>query len=267
VTIVGTRKASSYGVRAADAFSKAFVSRGVAVVSGMALGIDGRVHQASLDAGGLTVAILGCGADVVYPRSHTHLYQQILEQGVLLSELPPGSRPEKWTFPRRNRLLAALGDAALVVEGSCTSGAMQTADWCAELGRPVFAVPGPIFAENHNGCNQLIYEGAGLAADPSVTVEDFFFETRIHRNESGRGCLVEVAALAGSSRGEILDGCGSLSPHLESILVALEGGSLSADSLVEATDLSARQANVALAQLEIMGLIVRAGPGLFVRAP
>ncbi len=186
MTIVGTRKATAYGARAAEAFAAAFASRGVAVVSGMALGIDGRAHRASLEVGGLTVGVLGCGADIVYPRSHRTLYERILEQGVILSELPPGTPPGRWTFPQRNRLLAALGDAVLVVEGSRLSGAMQTADRSLELGRPVFAVPGPISVESHSGCNQLLYEGAVPAVDPCVTVEDFFLQTRIHTNESGR---------------------------------------------------------------------------------
>ncbi len=168
MTIVGTRRATPYGLRATEAFASAFAAAGVAVVSGMALGIDGRAHQAALDAGGLTVAVLGCGADVVYPQRHRGLYESISEDGVVLSELPPGTPPARWTFPHRNRLLAALGDAVLVTEGSRTSGALQTAGWALELGRPVFAVPGPIAMDCHEGCNRLLYDGAGPALDPWV---------------------------------------------------------------------------------------------------
>jgi len=267
VTIVGTRKATAYGAWAAEAFAAAFASNGVAVVSGMALGIDGRAHRAVLGAGGLTIAILGCGADIVYPRSHGSLYQRILEQGVILSELPPGTPPDRWTFPRRNRLLAALGDAVLVIEGSRVSGAMQTANWSLELGRPVFAVPGPISVESHRGCNQLLYEGAGPAVDPCVAVEDFFLETRIHTKESGRDGRVAGGMSSTPDRAGLRVGGASESPHGESILAALDGGPFSVDGLMEATGLSARQVNVALAQLEIMGKIVRAGPGQFIRAP
>jgi DNA protecting protein DprA len=265
--VVGTRKATGYGVRAAEAFAAAFASRGVAVVSGMALGIDGRAHRASLEVGGLTIAVLGCGADIAYPRSHKTLSERITEQGVLLSELPPGTPPGRWTFPQRNRLLAALGDAVLVVEGSRLSGSMQTANRALELGRPVFVVPGPISVESHSGCNQLLYEGAAPAVDPCVTVEDFFLQTRILRKESGRDIL---AADGTSATRDMPTGTarrGSEKPQGESILTALDGGPCSVDDLMEVVGLNARQVNVALAELEVMGRIVRAGPGQFIRAP
>ena len=137
----------------------AFAARGVAVISGMALGIDGRSHEAALEAGGMTVAVLGCGADIVYPARHRSLYELIAGKGLILSELPPGTPPAAWTFPHRNRLLAALGDAVVVIEGAPTSGAMQTADQAAGLGRPVFAVPGSIYSDNQRGCNLLVRDG------------------------------------------------------------------------------------------------------------
>lgn len=115
ITIVGTRRATAYGARAAEHFSCGFATAGCAVLSGMAFGIDTRVHKAALAAGGLTVAILGCGADVAYPKPNRWLYERIAEEGLVISELPPGSDPAPWTFPHRNRLLAALGDATLVV--------------------------------------------------------------------------------------------------------------------------------------------------------
>lgn len=267
MTIVGTRKATPYGIWAAEAFSAAFASQGVAVVSGMALGIDGHAHRACLQAGGLSVAVLGCGADIVYPRSHRNLYLRLVKEGAVLSELPPGTPPDRWTFPRRNRVLAALGDATLVAEGSRISGAMQTANWSAELGHPVFAVPGPIAGESHSGCNHLLYEGAVPAVEPCATVEDFLLETRIDRKESGRECpagntTASACDCAGAALGNVSD-----SGHLKSILAALGSGPRSVDGLVEAVGLSARNVNVALAQLEIMGRVARAGPGQFIRAP
>lgn len=239
-------------------------------MSGMALGIDGRAHLAALHAGGLTVAVLGCGADVVYPRSHRAIYEKILEQGVVLSELPPGARPERWTFPLRNRLLAALGDAVLVVEGSRTSGAMQTADRSLDLGRPVFAVPGPISTDSHSGCNHLLYEGAVPAVDPCVTVEDFFLQTRIDTNMSGRFAPVDGGMWSAGGRGGVTVCSARESPHGEhgeSILAVLAGGPCSIDGLVETAGLSARQVSIALAQLEVTGRVARAGPGCFIRAP
>ena len=135
ITIVGTRRASAYGTRAARDFAAAFAARGIAVVSGMALGVDGRSHEAALDVRGLTVAVLGCGADIVYPPRHRGLYQLIADKGVSRSaNFRQVFRRPRGRFPHRNRLLAALGDAVIVIEGSRTSGAMQTADQAAGLG-------------------------------------------------------------------------------------------------------------------------------------
>ena len=287
VTIVGTRRATPYGLRATEAFASAFAAAGVAVVSGLALGIDGRAHQAAFDAGGLTVAVLGCGADVVYPRRHRGLYEWIIRGGVVLSELPPGTPPARWTFPHRNRLLAALGDAVLVTEGSRTSGALQTAGWALELGRAVFAVPGPIGVDSHEGCNWLLYEGAGPALDPCVTVEDFLLQTRIERERrrtTERPSKADVGrkdssarersaarGIAGKAAGRLGDvggyRCQATGASVESIMEALEHGGCSVDRLVRHTGLATRQLTAALAEMELMGLVTRAGPGLYIRAP
>jgi DNA processing protein len=264
VTIVGTRKATVHGLRTAEAFASAFAARAVAVVSGMALGVDGRAHQAALETRGLTVAVLGCGADLVYPRHHRWLYEKIAEAGIILSELPPGTAPARWTFPHRNRLLAALGDSAVVVEASRTSGALQTANWALELGRPVFAVPGPINTDGHQGCNMLLYDGAIPALDPCVTVEDFLLQTRIERRQRRatddarrpqRGGEAERYPL----RGVVAGG--------EGILEALESGPSSVDGLMSRTGLTARAITAALAELELGGFAMRAGPGIYIRAP
>lgn len=264
VTIVGTRRASAYGVRAARDLAGAFAAHGIAVVSGMALGVDGRAHEAALEAGGTTVAVLGCGVDIVYPPRHRGLYQAISQRGLILSELPPGTPPSRWTFPHRNRLLAALGDAVIVVEGPPTSGAMQTAAQAAALGRPVFAVPGSIYVDNHRGCNQLLRDGAAPALDPGSTVEEFLAQTRIERGERrslelGHSVARQVVRtdpfreLAAAGR--------------EAILEAVAERPLSVDALVARTGSNARQVTAALAELELAGLVARAGPGVYIRAP
>jgi DNA processing protein len=260
ITVVGTRKSTPYGNRVADLFATAFVDRGVVVVSGLAMGIDGRAHQAALEAGGTTVAILGCGADIVYPARHRRLYDQVASEGVVISELPPGTAPARWTFPHRNRLLAALGDAVLVVEGSRVSGALQTAGAALELGRPVFAVPGLITNENHQGCNWLIYDGAAPAVDPSVTVEEFFLRTRIERKDRSPA-VGESAGVCSAKQGE------AWLPSHVLVLEALAAGVCSIDTLVSRTRMEARQVTVALAELEIRGLVARSGGGLYIRAP
>jgi DNA processing protein len=264
VTIVGTRRASAYGTRAARDIAAAFAARGIAVVSGMALGVDGRCHEAALDAHGLTAAVLGCGADIVYPRRHRGLYQLMVDRGLIISELPPGAPPARWTFPNRNRLLAALGDAVVVIEGSPISGAMQTADQGATLGRPVFAVPGSIYVENHRGCNLLLRDGAVPALDPDTTVEEFLLQTRIERGER-RPPEPEGGA---DRRGSGQDPFRELAAEgREAILEAIAERPSSIDSLVIRTGMSARHLTGALAELELAGLAARAGPGLYIRAP
>ena len=263
VTIVGTRRATAYGTRAAETFAMAFAAAGVAVVSGMAFGVDTRAHKAALAMGGLTVAVLGCGADVVYPGSNRWLYDKIAEEGIVFSELPPGTRPAPWTFPHRNRLLAALGDAVLVAEGSRTSGALQTANAALELGRPVFAVPGSIYAEGYRGCNHLLHEGANPAIEAEGAVEDFLFQTRIERGprqmrSDRRG------ASAGRSPGEPDSPTETRNEIVRSALVS---GSCSVDAVVVRTGLQAREVAAALAELELERSVTKVGPGMFARAP
>jgi DNA processing protein len=132
------------------------------VVSGLALGIDGVAHEAALDADGGTIAVLGCGIDVLYPREHRRLYDRVAAQGLLLSEFTPGEPPLRYHFPRRNRIIAALAQGVLVVEASRRSGSLITVDQATDLGRDVLAVPGPIGRESSAGTNELIRDGAAV---------------------------------------------------------------------------------------------------------
>ncbi len=264
VTVVGTRKASAEGLRTTEAFTSAFCSQGVAVISGMALGVDGRAHQTALERGMLTAAVLGCGADVAYPPRHRWLYEKIAKRGVVISELPPGTPPARWTFPHRNRLLAALGDAVVVIEGSLTSGAMQTANWALDLGRPVFSVPGSIYAEGYQGCNILLRDGASPALRPDLTVEDFLAQTRIDRGERRGSELHPSAGAELCSHG----GPGIAGGTREAgVLEALANGQASLDSLMAQTGLSVRELSAVVAELELAALVERGGPGMYIRAP
>ena len=256
VTIVGTRRASLGGLDAAEALAGAFAAAGVVVVSGMALGIDAQCHFGCLGAGGSTAAVLGSGADVAYPRRHLSLYRRILDTGVVLSELPPGAAPMPWTFPLRNRLLAALGDALVIVEAGERSGALLTCDWALELGREVFAVPGAVGIESTIGVNRLLYDGAVPALDSSQTVEDFLSATRIIRQDR-----TTAPASCGSGCG-----CGS-TPEDRLIELALGGPSTSVDELCAATGLSVRQVAAGLSRLELRRAIVEVVPGRFVLRP
>ena len=165
VTVVGTRSCTPYGVKAASELGYELAKQGALLVSGMAKGIDGEALRGALRAGGFTAAVLGGGADVVYPAANRRLYEDIAATGVILSEYPPGTEPRGEHFPVRNRLLSALSVATLVVEAPERSGALITAATALEQGREVFAVPGPFDAPMSRGCNGLIREGAGLVCE------------------------------------------------------------------------------------------------------
>lgn len=171
VAVVGTRNATEYGLRVARELSSDLARQGVLVVSGLAAGIDAAAHRGALEAGS-TLAVLGCGPDRIYPRENRALYGRILEAGALLSEYPPGTPPEPGHFPARNRIVAGLSSAVIVVEAGKKSGALITADLALEQGKEVCAVPGPIDAPQSLGTNHLLSQGARLVS----SVEDVLGE-------------------------------------------------------------------------------------------
>lgn len=171
VAIVGSRRADSYGREAAELFARTLAAEGVTVVSGFARGIDATAHRGALAAGGRTVAVLGCGLGVDYPRGHGPLGDEIATQGALVTEFPCSSPPRTWHFPLRNRSLAALAAGTLVVQAALRSGSLITAHHALDLGREVWAVPGRIFDEGSLGTNALIREGAHLAQHPADLLE------------------------------------------------------------------------------------------------
>ncbi|RQD73071.1 MAG: DNA-protecting protein DprA, partial [Candidatus Syntrophonatronum acetioxidans] len=164
--MVGTRKNTPYGKRATLAIARCLASYGFTIISGMARGIDTTAHYAALEVGGKTVAVLGCGVDVVYPGENYSLAQEIIKKGALISEFPPGTKPSPKNFPRRNRIISGLSLGLVVIEAAERSGALITADFALEQGREVFAVPGNIDSPYSKGCHKLIKEGAVLVEDP-----------------------------------------------------------------------------------------------------
>lgn len=171
VAIVGSRRMGDYGRRATRDFAGALAAAGVTVVSGFARGVDTAAHQAALDAGGRTVAVLGCGLDVDYPRGNAGLADDIRIDGALISEFPFGAEPRAWRFPIRNRVIAALADGVLVVEATVKSGSLITAHQALELNRDVYAVPGRIYDQGSSGTNALIADGALPALSPRDILE------------------------------------------------------------------------------------------------
>jgi DNA processing protein len=176
VAVVGTRRCTRYGLTLADAFGHALSRAGWTTVSGLARGIDAAAHRGTLQGPGDAVAVLGSGVDVVYPVENAGLYRAILRSGgAILSEYPPGTRPDRWRFPARNRIIAGISSAVVVVEAGEKGGALITARLAAELGRPVFVVPGDIDRPASVGCNRLIRDGA----HPVLGVDDLLGEIEL----------------------------------------------------------------------------------------
>ena len=239
--IVGTRASSAYGEHMAAELSAGLVERDVAVISGGAYGIDGAAHRATLAGDGVTVAVLAGGVDVLYPAGHSALLHRVSQQGLLISEYPPGVRPARHRFLTRNRLVAALSSATVVVEAGLRSGAASTAAWARALGRVVCAVPGPVTSMASAGCHQLIRSGAEL----------------VTRTEE----IVELVGRAGEFAEdqprptEPLDG---LSDTELKVFEALPGrGARTADQIAVAAGLPAASILGPLAMLEIAGFIER----------
>ena len=178
VAIVGSRKTSAYGREVTEKIGEDLARHGVTVVSGMARGIDSVAHKGALQGGGRTIAVLGCGVDVIYPPENRNLFYQIIERGAILSEFPMGSPPEGGHFPRRNRIISGLSIGVVIVQASAESGSLITAGFALEQGREVFAVPGNVGAEGSRGTNQLIKEGAKLVESSEDILEEILPQWR-----------------------------------------------------------------------------------------
>lgn len=237
VAIVGSRKCSRGGLQQAQSFASALAGSGFVITSGMALGIDGAAHRGALDTGN-TIAVLGAGVDVVYPRQHRYLYDEILEKGgAIVSELASGSPPLRQHFPRRNRIISGLACGVLVVEAALKSGSLITARFALEQGREVFAVPGSIHNPMAKGCHQLIREGAVL----TETLEDMVSQLGGMLAHSAE-LLPEPATLP-------------LAPREQAVLDALGFDPRDFDGLLSTLSLSVAELTQALTSLEMQGLI------------
>lgn len=231
VAIVGTRDCTAYGDRTARKIAGAITRAGGCVISGMARGIDACAHRAALEAGGRTVAVLGTGIDVPYPRGHARLHAQISEQGLVLSESPAGTAAFRGCFPRRNRIIAALANLTIVVEAGHKSGALLTAKDALNLGRIVAAVPGPIDSPHSAGTNELLRDGAQVIA----TVDD-------------------ALALVGFPAAPELP-LPDLADAEQAVWEALGKGAATIELVAHRANLSLREAMSALTALELRSLI------------
>ena len=238
--LVGTRAATAYGESVAGDLAAGLVHRDVAVVSGGAYGIDGAAHRAALTCDGVTVAVLAGGLDVPYPAGHAAMLRRVAEQGLVLSEYPPGVRPARHRFLTRNRLVAALAGATVVVEAGARSGAANTAAWARSLGRSVCAVPGPVTSSASVGCHALLRAGAHVVTRAEEVVE------LIGRT----GELAPEEPRASSP----LDGLADEDKRVYDALP--RRGARTADQVAVASGLPPRQVLGPLANLELLGLVV-----------
>jgi DNA processing protein len=247
VTIVGTRRSSPYGTEVAYALGRGLGSAGVPVVSGLALGIDGTAHRGCLDAGGMPVAVVASGPDVVYPRRHRSLHERVRREGVVLSELPPGTEPYRWSFPARNRIMAGLARMTLVVEAADPSGSLITAEFAKDLGRSVAAVPGRVTSSVARGTNNLLKDGATPISGTEDVLDELF----------GVG-VRKMPALTVPERSPG-------DPVLRSVLAAAERND-SVEAIARATGGTAAETRAALGRLEAAGYLVRRDLGGWERA-
>ena len=238
VAVVGARACSTYGAQVARSLARDLAAAGIVVISGMARGVDGEAHRGALEAGGLTAAVLGCGIDRDYPAAHASLARDIGERGVVVSEYAPGVEPAPWRFPARNRIIAGIARAVVVVEARERSGALITADLALEEGREVFAVPGEITSSLSAGSNALLRLGANVF----TAAHDVFDALGLDRPPPPAEP--------------------QLDPTARCVFDALRAAPATADELVGATGFPAAELAPALTHLELAGLIAE-GDGLY----
>jgi DNA processing protein len=251
VAIVGSRAATAYGARVASDFGSGLADRGWAVVSGGAYGIDAAAHRGVLAVGGATVAVLACGVDVAYPRGHDALLSRIAEEGLLVSELPPGSHPTKGRFLDRNRLIAALTRGTVLVEAAFRSGALNTGNWARRMGRPVLGVPGPVTSPLSAGVHRELVErratlatSVGEVVSIAGTMGDALFEAEL------------VAASQAQARASAQRPQDQLDTVAQRVLDALPvGRSISVLALSTAAGLSVELVSQRLGSLRLVGLV------------
>jgi DNA processing protein len=248
LAIVGSRNATPAGALTATQFAAALADAGLAIVSGLALGIDGAAHRGALAAGGTTIAVIGTGIDRIYPAQHEALAREIAERGVIVSEFPLASPPLPGNFPRRNRLIAGLARGVLVVEAALGSGSLITARLAADQGREVFAIPGSIHSPQSRGCHRLLRDGAKLVE----TAADILEELRWSSPAPHHAPATDTALYSETE---------------QKLLAALGHAPCAIDELARRSGLTAAELSVILLQLELAGHVAGLPGGRYQRLP
>ena len=246
LAVVGSRNASAQGEANAAAFARTFSDAGLTIVSGLALGIDAAAHRGGLGGPGSTIAVLGTGIDVIYPRRNSELAREILENGALVSEFPLGTPPAAYNFPRRNRLISGVSRGCLVVEAALASGSLITARAAADQGRDVFAIPGSIHSPLHKGCHALIKMGAKLV-------------------ESAEDVLAELSGVHGNTSLPRAPGNEPLERPRDGLLGHMGHDPVDVDTLCSLARLPAEQVAGELLRLELQGEVTALPGGLYQR--
>ncbi len=248
IAIVGTRKATAYGLQATNKLAGDLAHQKITIISGLARGIDTAAHQAALTANGRTIAVMGCGLDIVYPPENAKLAARITEQGALVSDFPLGTRPEATNFPARNRLISGLARGVLVIEAPAQSGALITTRFALEQNRDVFALPGSIFSRTSDGTNKLIQDGAKLV----MSAEDMLQELQMQQAPQQQAMREHLPA--SDTEGAIL------------AVLAAASEPLHSDEICRATGLPASEVSSTLLMMYLKGMILDLGSMRYARA-
>lgn len=259
ISIVGSRKADVYGLEVARWFAGRLAAAGLVVISGFARGIDQAAHRSALSARagtGRTAAVLGCGLDIDYPRNSRRTAAEVARRGCLISEFPLGTQPRPWHFPIRNRIIAALGFASIVVRAASRSGSLITARLALDLGREVYAVPGSVLARESAGAHLLLRDGAIPALDPDALLETL--PTAVLDHLAGNTQRLTSSDHLSSGRDDRDDSSGdNSSSEVDGLLVALQDGASTPEELASKLELPIPGVLATLARLEIDGLVRR----------
>lgn len=257
VAVVGSRHPSPQGRDNAQAFARALSEAGVTVVSGLALGVDGAAHEGALAGPGSTIAVVGTGLDIVYPRAHAALAERVAREGLVLSEFLLGTAPLAANFPKRNRIVAALSRGTLVIEAALQSGSLITARLAADMGREVLAIPGSIHAPQSRGCHALIKQGAKLVETAGDVLEELRLEGTVLASGSQDACAAPSALPPCAAT---IDPAGE-----DPILAAMGHDPVSQEALSARTGRGAAELMARLLELELMGQVARLPGQLYVR--
>ncbi len=250
VAIVGSRRSSLYGQKMARQLGKGLSMLGIAVISGLAEGIDAAAHQGALDGGGRTIAVLGCGLDIIYPRINSKLFNRIKEDGGVITEYPPGTPPRRQNFPARNRIISGLSKAVIVVEGSKKSGTLITADFALDQGREVLAVPGPATSALSRAPHKLLKAGARLVEDVSDVLDEL-------------GLSEEGGLYTNRETNHLADDMKDLSSDEVVVLKILSSKPHNLDDISKMTQLHISVINSILVKLEVCNMISRSIDGRY----